>query len=335
VGLVDDVAEAVDAVAAESGFAGVVRVDRDGETFARAYGLAHRPTGTPHAVDTRLAIASGSKAFTALVVASVIEDGGLGLDTTARSLLGDDLPLVDDSVTVAQLLEHRSGIGDYLDEDEDLDLDDYLLTEPPHRLVGTEDYLGVLGGHPQKFTPGSAFSYCNGGYVLLALLAERGAGVPFHDLVAERVFGPAGMHDTAYLRSDELPAGAATGYLDADGLRTNVFHLPVRGSGDGGAYTTAADVHAFWPALLGGKIVPPAVVAELVRPRNDLPETTMSYGRGFWIDTASGAVRIEGMDAGVSFRSAHLAESGVTHTVLANTTDGAWPVSRVLRERFG
>ena len=50
---------------------------------------------------------------------SLIEDGTLELDTTARSLLGDDLPLIDDEVTVEHLLAHRSGIGDYLDEDDD------------------------------------------------------------------------------------------------------------------------------------------------------------------------------------------------------------------------
>ena len=51
------------------------------------------------------------------------------------------------------------------------------------------------------------------------------------------------MDDTAFLRSDELPAGAALGYLEVDGVtRTNVFHLPVRGTGDGGIYSTVADI---------------------------------------------------------------------------------------------
>ena len=48
---------------------------------------------------------------------SLVEDGSLALDTTARSVLGDDLPLIDGAVTVEHLLAHRSGIGDYLDED--------------------------------------------------------------------------------------------------------------------------------------------------------------------------------------------------------------------------
>ena len=104
----------------------------------------------------------------------------------------------------------------------------------------------MLDGYPTKFEPGTDFSYCNGGFVLLALLAERAAGTPFHDLVDELVCRPAGMEATAFLRLDELPSDAALGYLTADGLRTNVLHLPVRGTGDGGVFTTAADVHTLW-----------------------------------------------------------------------------------------
>ena len=100
--------EAVDALAAEKNFAGVVSVDRGGEVrFAKAYGFAHRGYQVPNTVDTRFAIASGSKGFTALAVMSLIEEGTLHLSTTARHVLGPDLPLIDDGVTVEHLLAHR------------------------------------------------------------------------------------------------------------------------------------------------------------------------------------------------------------------------------------
>ncbi|WP_410962068.1 serine hydrolase, partial [Salmonella sp. SAL4457] len=67
----------------------------------------------PNEIDTRFGLASGTKGLTALAVVSLIEDGTLELSTTARSLLGDDLPLIRDDVTVEHLLGHRSGIGDY------------------------------------------------------------------------------------------------------------------------------------------------------------------------------------------------------------------------------
>ena len=82
----------------------------------RRLGLADRAHGVPFTADTRVAVASGAKGFTALTVMRLVEDGVLSLDTRARDLLGDDLPLIDDAVTVEHLLAHRSGIGDYLDE---------------------------------------------------------------------------------------------------------------------------------------------------------------------------------------------------------------------------
>ena len=247
----------LDAIAAETAFAGVVRVDRGDEIeLAKAYGLAHRGYEIPNEVDTRFGTASGVKGMTALAVVSLIEDGRLELSTTARSVLGTDLPLIDDAVTVEHLLAHRSGIGDYLDEDVELDLTDYLLPVPVHALATTEQYLAVLDGHPTKFAPGERFSYCNGGYVVLALIAERAGGIPFHELVRERVCEPAGMVDTEFLRSDELPGRTALGYFEIDGAwRTNVHHLPVRGTGDGGIYTTVADISALWQAFFAGRIV--------------------------------------------------------------------------------
>jgi CubicO group peptidase (beta-lactamase class C family) len=332
---VEDLAASLDRVASSSRFSGVVRVDRPGvEPLVRAYGPAHRGLRVPNTVDTRFAVASAGKGLTALVVASLIEDGVLSLTTTARSLLGDDLPLVDDRVTVEHLMAHRSGIGDYLDESAGGSATDYVLPLPVHRLADTEDYLAVLDGHPQVFAPGERFAYNNGGFVLLALLAERASGASFRRLVAERVCGPAGMADTAFLRMDEPAGRAAVGYLDAEGLRTNVLHLPVRGSGDGGVFTTAADVAALWRALFAGRIVPSARVAELVRPRSELSSGKARYGLGFWLHPRSGAVVLEGYDAGVSFRSVCDPDAGITHTVLANWTDGAWPLARYLSERL-
>jgi CubicO group peptidase (beta-lactamase class C family) len=321
----------LDSLAADTSFAGVVRVDRGGDVVVeRVYGLAHRGFGIANSVDTRFGIASGAKGLTALTVVSLIEDGTLDLATCARSLLGADLPLVGDNVTVDHLLAHRSGIGDYLDEDASGAITDYVLSVPVHTLATMEDYLVVLGGHAQKFEPGETFSYCNGGYVLLALLAERAAGVPFYELVAERVCEPAAMDDTAFLRSDELPARSAVGYLAADGLRTNVLHLPVRGSGDGGVYSTVADVRALWQAFFAGRIVSEKWVREMTRPRSDASEHGRRYGLGFWLHASTDTVILEGYDAGVSFRSLHDPRTDTTCTVISNWSDGAWPIARRL-----
>ncbi|MEX2273938.1 MAG: serine hydrolase domain-containing protein [Actinomycetota bacterium] len=315
----------LDTIAARTGFSGIISIDRSGEVdFAKAYGLADRGRGLPNTADTRFAIASGSKGFTALGVMSLVQDGTLELTTTARSVLGEDLPLIDDDVTIEHLLSHRSGIGDYLDEDAGHEITDYVMPVPVQDLATTEQFLAVLGGYPMAFVPGERFTYCNGGFIVLALIAERASGIPFHDLVHRRVCEPAGMLDTAFLRSDELPGRAALGYLTDDSPRTNVFHLPVRGNGDGGIYSTTADISAFWSALFAGRIVPKDLVAEMVRPRSDVPREEKRYGLGFWLHASGNIVLLEGYDAGVSFRTAHDPDSSTTYTVISNTSEGAW-----------
>jgi CubicO group peptidase (beta-lactamase class C family) len=281
------------------GFSGVVSVG--GEAWA--FGYADRAHEIPNTVDTQFAMASGVKGFTALVAVST-----LPLTLRVRELLGDDLPLVDDRVMVEHLLRHTSGIGDYLDEDVHSDWEEYLMPIPVHELATTSGYLRVLDGRPQKFTPGERFSYSNSGFVLLAILAERASGRSFYELVDEFICQPADMRATAFLRSDSLPGIAAIGYL-SDG-RTNVFHLPVRGSGDGGIYTSAADMARFWEWFVHHDWYEPMTRGE-------------RYGLGFWLDP----LRLGGIDAGVWFESV----SG-KYTALSNDPSTTRPVAHALRQ---
>ena len=146
----------VDRITGETGFSGVVRLDRGDEIeLVKAYGLAHRGFEIPNTVDTRFGIASGTKGLTALTVMSLIEEGKLTLTTTARSVLGDDLPLIDDAVTVEHLLAHRSGIGDYYDEEIVRDPLDYVSPVPVHELGSAEDTSGRSAGSRPSSHPTS------------------------------------------------------------------------------------------------------------------------------------------------------------------------------------
>ncbi|MEI2819932.1 MAG: serine hydrolase domain-containing protein [Marmoricola sp.] len=145
---------------------------------------------------------------------------------------------------------------------------------------------------------------------------------------------PAGLRDTAFLRSDELPGRAAVGYLSTDSPRTNALHLPFLGSGDGGLYSTAADLHRLWTALYDARIVTPATLAEMTRPRSDWPEEYRRYGLGIHLHATTNAVFLEGMDAGVSCATHHDPDAGTTFTVLSNTSSGAWPLVSLLAREF-
>jgi CubicO group peptidase (beta-lactamase class C family) len=327
----ETIAARIDEIAESTNFSGVVRIDSHGTTVVeRAYGLAHRGHGVANTSQTRFALASGAKGFTALAVMSLVEEGVLSLSTTARSLLGADLPLIDDGVTVEQLLAHTSGIGDYLDEEAGGDVLDYAMSIPVHLLSEPEGYLPALDGFPSKAAPGEQWAYNNSAYAVLAVLAERASGTSYYDLVHTRVCTPAGLRHTEFLRSDQLDGSAAIGYLQPSGLQTNVLHLPVRGTGDGGIYSTLADMHLLWSAFADGRIVAPSTIADMVRLRPTSADQDDDYGLGFWLHARSDARKLAGYDPGVSLRSLHQPSTGLVATVISNTTDGAWPIARVL-----
>jgi CubicO group peptidase (beta-lactamase class C family) len=319
----------LDRLAAEHEFSGVIGIERDGELRTHAFGLADRAHGIANTVEHRFGVASAAKTLTAIGVLSVVADGLLDLDAPVREMLGDDLPLVDDRVTIRTLLNHTSGIGDYFDQDTNADKLGYSMREPLHTLDSSVGYLAALDGYPQEFVPGTEFSYCNSGYVLLAILLERATATSYASVIAERVTGPAGMTRTEFLRMDSLPGDAAIGYLFAEGLHTNVLHLPVVGFGDGGVFTTAHDVHRLWAALIDGRLGDD-VRSTMTTP----PVASTHYGMGLWLDPPTDALTMEGMDAGVSFRSTRFAD-GTTFSVLSNTTDRAWPIAEHLAEMVG
>ena len=86
-------------------------------------------------------------------------------------------------------------------------------------------------------------------------------------------------------------------------------------------------------ALFAGQIVSESWVAEMVRPRSDVPSEAMRCGLGLWL-RASGAIELHGYDAGVSFRSVHDPAAGTTSTVISNTSEATWPIETLLDEHL-
>lgn len=169
----------------EARLTGVATVDiADQRILDRCSGFIHCALRVPMPSSAQIAMGSGSKAFTALAVMRLVEDGELRLEQPMRGLLDDDLPLIDNDVTIEQLLAHTPGIGDYLDEDRDWAPSDFVLSHPVHTLTTAEAFLPMLHGNPQKFAPGERFAYCNGGHIVLAVLLERATGSTYQDVRA-------------------------------------------------------------------------------------------------------------------------------------------------------
>lgn len=247
-------------------FSGILRATRGQEVlYESCHGLADRSCGTPVTRSTRFATASLSKMFTAVGVVDAAGRGELGLHDAVVDLLpaGRRPSTLRPDVTVHHLLSHTSGIADYAEEDENLpgyqpDYGAIWADLPTYRVRDYVQILPLFADLPPVCPPGTAYHYSNAGYVLLGILLSEVTGLPFDEAVVTRVFQPAGMHASGYPALDEVHPGVATGYLPPltpDGpWRTNIFSVPAKGGGDGGAVVSAEDVERFLRAVARGAV---------------------------------------------------------------------------------
>ena len=261
----------IDAAAARAGFSGEVAVVRNGKlVFARGYGFANRATRSRVTLDTSFNLASIGKTFTGVAVAQLVEAGKLSFGDRIGKYL-PHLPKGLRSITVAQLLDHTSGLGDFFADA------GYERLRPT--LTSLHAYLPLIAGETPQFTPGTRWSYSNSGFVLAGLVIEHVTGRPYDAYVAYHVWKPAGMTHTGCYARTRLPRFAALGYL-ADGT-PNTSTLPPVGTSAGGCYASARDLLAFARALESGRLVTPKLVHEITTPK--VPAPGGAYGYGFGI----------------------------------------------------
>jgi CubicO group peptidase (beta-lactamase class C family) len=240
-------------------FSGVVLVAR-GETaiFRNAYGLANEEYGVPNRIDTRFNLGSINKMITRVAIEQLVSKGALGYGDTIGKFL-PDYPNADAAakVTVRQLLDMTSGIGDFFGEK-------YAAT-PKDAIRDLDDYLPLFAADPLLFEPGADSRYSNGGYVVLGLIVEKASGMSYFDYVRENVYRIAGMKDTGHLMADVPEKNVASGYTrnwddsehPNEPRRSNIYTRPARGSSAGGGYSTADDLLNFVLALKADRLGAP------------------------------------------------------------------------------
>ena len=333
-------------------FAGVVRIDQDaadGTTrtlWEQGYGFASRAWQVPCTPDIRFDNASNTKLFTAVAALQQVDAGAFALDTSVTEYLGFAGTHIPATVTPYHLLTHTSGIADDADEDAGERYEDLFVDKPNYALRQTIDILPNFVHKRPNFAPGEGTRYCNVGYVLLGLMVERATGMTYRDYVAEHVFARAGMKDAVFASSDIVTPRIAEGadpVRDDSGAVTawkrNVFSYPPVGAPDGGAHVTVRDVVAFHRALVGGRLLPPALTAQMLRPHEVYRARgtgTHRTGFGFeFLTDANGEIECywkEGINVGVSATLTYYPPSRVTLVILSSMEDGAWePVKQVDR----
>lgn len=237
-------------LAADDGAAVVVQVSTPQGAFAAAAGLADE--SRPAQTADRFRIGSMSKTFVAALALMLAEDGLFALDDPARQWLPQEVTdriANADRVTLQQLLAMRSGIDDYLDTEAFWET---VSSDPAHRWTAAEALTYAYDLDP-LFAPGEDYAYSNTNYLLMQLVIEKASGRPLHQLLRERILDPLNLRDTYTQMDESLPGGFVEGYEDFDGDgEAEAVNAINDGAGlaDGGLVSTAADLTAFYRALL-------------------------------------------------------------------------------------
>ena len=244
---------AVDKAVAEDRFSGVVMLAKDGKPLVnKAWGMADPAKGIANRPDTKFNLGSINKFFTHIAIGQLAQAGKLSLNDTIRKHLPDYPSPVADKITIQQLLDHRSGLGDFFGP---------KFMAAHASLRRNADYLPLFADAPLEFEPGTSQRYSNAGFVVLGLIIEKITGQSYYDYVRDHITKPAGMTDTASYAVDDSVANRAVGQTKRgpEGplpqRRDNTATLPGRGSSAGGGYSTAPDLLRLSQALLANKLL--------------------------------------------------------------------------------
>jgi len=228
----------------------VLLANEKGIFFEKAYGMASREYAAKNTLKTRFDVGSINKDYTQLAIMQLLEQGKLTLNDKVGKHL-PDYPNADvkSKVSIQQLLDHTSGVGDYF-------TDEYMNT-PMNSLIEIEDYIAIWGSKPLLGKPGEKERYSNFGYTILGAVIEKISGLRYDQYVVVNIFKPAGMSSSGFFETDAIVPDVATGYtfsrglgIDTDVLRKNTFLEPIKGGPWGKSYSTGRDLYRFYLAML-------------------------------------------------------------------------------------
>lgn len=213
----------------------------------------------------RYSYGSITKTMTAVAVLQLEHAGKLKRSDKLRTFL-PELPDSFDAITLEQLLTHRSGLGDFLQDEDMLEKISIEHTR--------EDMIARIAKAPPKFTPGSDIAYSNSGYYLLGIVIERASNALLADYFQSHIFGPAKMTDSN-LWDDNIAAGHTSDQGKV--ILTPRLH-PTLSFSAGAAAGTTADLARFSQALVNGTLLPKALLQEMIVPQGQLGQLSMGLG---------------------------------------------------------
>jgi D-alanyl-D-alanine carboxypeptidase len=263
-------------------------------------GAADQTTGAPMAPASRFRIGSMTKMFVATVVLQLVAEHRVALDAPVGRYLpgvlrgnGND----GREITVRELLQHTSGLPDYLDY---LSMQEVLANPLAH--YGPQQLLDIALAHRSLFRPGTSWSYSNTNYVVAGMLIERVTGHPYGQEIERRIIRPLGLRGTS-VPGDEpvIPGPHPRGYArpGSTGLTDVTRFNPSVAGASGAMISTGADMNRFLGALLGGRLLPPAELRAMMTTRPTGDPAGSAYGLGLQSTPLPCGGRYWGHDGGI------------------------------------
>lgn len=253
-------------------FNGAVLVaDESGVVHKKGYGYANFEWQIPNAPDVRFRLGSITKQFTSMVIMQLVSEGKIELDDRITTYLPDYRKDTGDRITIAQLLNHTSGIPSYTSQP------GFFANESRDSYTPA-DFVKKWASGDLEFEPGTKWVYNNSAYFLLGAIIEKVTGKTYAQALQERIFDPLGMKASGYDLSAPLIPKRASGYFLANGKYSNAPYLDMTiPYAAGSLYSTVEDLYLWDRALYTEKLLKDDLKLQMFTPG------LQSYGFGWSI----------------------------------------------------
>lgn len=291
---------------------------KDGELiYAKGYGLANMEYDIPNSDSSVFRIGSTSKQFTAACVILLAEQGKLSLDDNLKMIF-PDFPDYAEKITIRHLLNHTSGIRDYL-------MIAYLKGLGDDDFYTDADVMNWLTNQSDlNFQPGDEFLYSNSGYWLLGQIVNKVSGKNMADFARDELFSPLGMNHTHFHNDHtQIVKNRASGYAPSDDKGYKISMTTLDMIGDGGIFTTINDIKKWDDAFYKSEVLSRKFWSMMTQKGILNSGEVIDYASGLDIGEYKGLKTIRHGGAFVGFRADLLRfpEQRLSIAIFANRSD--------------
>lgn len=255
-------------------YGGILVAEGDKIVYNKAFGMADKEKKIPNSNNSIFPINSITKSFTAVLILQMYEEGLIKLNDPISLYVQDfNHPKVN-QITIHDLLSHRSG------------LQDYFLVQLNGKMdfdISMDDMLDKIAKMTLEFEPGTAFSYNNTGYVLLAKMVQNLRKLSFKAALEKYIFEPIEMTNTTYSSTDKLLDAVELYDQNGELAQTNKYFI-----GDAGIFSTTKDLHKFLLTINSDKLLSKTTWKLALTPhslpkeaKREFPAHFSPYGYGF------------------------------------------------------